>query len=95
MAVHPVWSPKTSELIYSAGPGLLASAPVTMRSAVEFGVPTVVQIPGSGDVLIRSWDITPDGQHIVRIIERDQEGAPTINVVLNWSEELKRRLPAQ
>jgi Tol biopolymer transport system component len=97
MGIHPVWSRTGSELIYSAGPGLLATVRVDTRSTVEFGTPSVVQIPGTGDVLIRSWDLTPDGQHIVRVIETDLEGtlAPPIHVVINWFEELQARVPAR
>jgi dipeptidyl aminopeptidase/acylaminoacyl peptidase len=97
MAIHPVWSRKASELIYSVGPGLLATTTVDTRSAVEFGAPSVVQIPGTGDPLVRSWDLTPDGQHFVRVIETDLDGTlqPPINVVINWFEELKARLPAR
>jgi Tol biopolymer transport system component len=95
LTIHPVWSAKAPELIYSAGPGLLATAPITIRSTVEFGTPTVVQIPGTGDPLIRSWDVTPDGQHVIRVIETNVDGtrAPPINVVVNWFEELKARVP--
>ena len=97
MAIHPVWSRKAPELIYSVGPGMLATTAVDMQSAVEFGAPSVVQIPGTGDVLVRSWDLTPDGQHFVRVIETDLDGtlSPPIRVVVNWFEELKARLPTR
>ena len=97
MGIHPVWSRAAPELIYSAGPGLLATVRVEARSTVEFGAPSVVQIPGTGDVTSRSWDLTPDGQHIVRVIETDLDGArsPPINVVINWFEELRARVPAR
>jgi hypothetical protein len=97
MAIHPVWSRKAPELIYSVGPGLLATTTVDTRSAVEFGAPSVVQIPGAGDVVVRSWDLTPDAQHFVRVIETDVDGtlSPPINVVINWTEELKQRVPTR
>ena len=97
MAIHPVWSRTAPELIYSVGPGLLATTTIDTRSAVEFGTPVVVQIPGTGDVLVRSWDLTPDGRHFVRVIETDLDGTltPPIRVVMNWFEELKARLPAR
>jgi serine/threonine-protein kinase len=96
-AIHPVWSRKAPELIYSVGPGLLATTTVDTRSAVQFGAPSVVQIPGTGDVVVRSWDLTPDAQHFVRVIETDLDGtlSPPINVVINWTEELKRLVPTR
>jgi Tol biopolymer transport system component len=97
MAIHPVWSRKTPELLYSIGPGMLATAAVDTRSIVRFAVPSVVQIPGTGDPSVRSWDLTPDGRHIVRVIETDLAGSlsPPINVVLNWTEELNARAAAR
>jgi serine/threonine-protein kinase len=97
MGIHPVWSRKTPELVYSVGPGMLATTAVDTRSGVQFGAPSVVQIPGTGDVSVRSWDLTPDGQHIVRVIETDLAGSlsPPINVVLNWFEELNARAAAR
>jgi dipeptidyl aminopeptidase/acylaminoacyl peptidase len=98
MTIHPVWSLKAPELIYSAGPDLLATAPISIGSTVEFSAPSVVQIPGTGDPLIRSWDVTPDGQHIIRVIETNIDGTrapPVVVVVLNWFEELKANVPVE
>ena len=41
------------------------------------------------------YDVTPDGQRflMVRTSEQQQEAATQINFVLNWFEELKRRVP--
>ena len=76
---------------------VLVVCEVKTRSGVQFGAPSVVLIPGTGDALIRSWDLTPDGQHIVRVVETDLVGtlSPPINVVLNWFEELNARLAAR
>ena len=97
MGIHPIWSRQAPELIYSVGPGLLATTTIDTRSAVEFGAPSVVQIPGTGDPQVRSWDLTPDAQHFIRVIETDLDGTlqPPINVVINWLDELKARLPAR
>ena len=46
----------------------------------------------------RSYDISPDGKRFVMIKRRGSgEAASTasVTVVLNWVEELKRRLPLQ
>jgi hypothetical protein len=46
---------------------------------------------------IRNYDVAPDGQRFLMIKPSEQELKSTqINVVLNWVEELKRRVgPAQ
>ena len=45
---------------------------------------------------VTNYTVAADGQRFVMIKAAEQEGgAPTqINVVLNWFEELKRRVPA-
>ena len=42
-----------------------------------------------------SYDITPDGQRFVMIKEGgpESEAPAQINIVLNWFEELKQRVP--
>jgi len=42
-----------------------------------------------------NYDVSPDGQRFLMVKPSEQEqAAPTkINVVLNWFEELKRRVP--
>jgi len=43
-----------------------------------------------------NYDVSPDGQRFLMLKPSEQEqAAPTqINVVLNWFEELKRRVPS-
>ncbi len=41
-----------------------------------------------------NYDVTPDGQRFIMIKAADEEEEPgQINVVLNWFEELKERVP--
>jgi len=96
MANHPVWSARLPEIIYSVGPGLLASTRVSTGRTVEFGTPSVVQIPGAGNPAIRSWDLTPDGTGVVRVVETvgGLTLQPPIHVVLNWFTELESRVAA-
>ena len=45
---------------------------------------------------LSAYDVTADGQRFVMIREGGLDsGASQINVVLNWFEELKRRVPIQ
>jgi hypothetical protein len=50
-------------------------------------VPTPATLP--------NYDVSPDGQRFLMLKPSEQaQAAPTqINVVLNWFEELKRRVP--
>ncbi len=44
---------------------------------------------------VRHYDLTLDGQRFV-MVKRGEEALPTqINVVLNWTEELKRLVPTE
>ncbi|MGH9787581.1 MAG: hypothetical protein ACRD4U_02610 [Candidatus Acidiferrales bacterium] len=43
-----------------------------------------------------NYDVTPDGQRFLMIKAIETDSAPAqINLILNWSEELKRRDAAQ
>jgi hypothetical protein len=68
----------TTQPAFSAGkPRMLFEAPY---------VPTPATFP--------NYDVSPDGQRFLMLKPGEQAQAATqINVVLNWSEELKRRVP--
>lgn len=89
----PVWSRTSRHLYYrngdtimrvaiSAGPSVEAGAPEQMFEADLDG--RSPQHPG--------YDVTPQGDFI--IVERNPSAPPAqIDLVLNWFEELKRRVP--
>ena len=71
---------------------------VATDSGFSFG--TERELPIAGHVTFndsRDYDITPDGQHFLMIFpqETDSAGSLTqrINIVQNWFEELKERVP--
>jgi len=88
------WSPDGHTLFYRAG---LTWMSVAVQTQGEFHAeaPKVMfegpylNVPGV------SYDVTPDGQHFI-MIEENQKAASTtqLNVVFNWFEELKRRVPS-
>ena len=41
-----------------------------------------------------NYDVTPDGQRFL-MVKPNEQAATQIHVVLNWFEELKRRVPTQ
>jgi Tol biopolymer transport system component len=102
---HPTWSPDGKELFYvggaSGGQFLVVSA--TTRPTFTFGNPVSVPSPfGSGrGGLERPYDITLDGKRFLGVVAAGQNAlagapaAPQIQVVINWFEDLKARVPAK
>jgi Tol biopolymer transport system component len=91
-----LWSTDGKELFANAGPPYRFEAvTVTLRPAIAFSKPLPTDF-GVGNVVgtgpqVRNVDIMPDGQHFLMLV---QPGGwypvPQIQVVLNWTEELKR-----
>ena len=99
--VFPVWSPDGSELFYrpTGTINTLKMVGISTEPAVRFRGEQVLPIR---DFIVtgsyRDYDITPDGEKFIVVMPALQEGseAPNtyhINVVLNWFEELKERVP--
>jgi Tol biopolymer transport system component len=95
---EPAWNPNGRELFYRSGDKMMA---VDIATQLGFTV-------GKPRVLFAGWyeatpatfsnyDVTPDGQRFLMLKRNEQEAsAPTqINVVLNWFEELKHRVPTE
>jgi len=82
---------------------LFASVKVSTSPGFAFTSPTTVEWrSGTGNTLEgRHYDVLPDGQHFIRFVSRSdqpQSGPPPnvpIQVVLNWFEELKQRVPVK
>jgi Tol biopolymer transport system component len=99
---QPVFSRDGLELFFFDGQGLSA-APITYDPTIRVGTPSrlfptavyFLNAPG------RAWDVDPSGERFLMIrepatAERDGE-QPTarIDVVINWLEELKSRVPVE
>jgi len=105
---HPRWSPDGRELFYMIGGNIrLRAVTVTTQPAFAFGNPVPFPKPpywldGVNDVA-RRFDMTADGQKFVGVIVAGAAGStgagsPTssqVQVVLNWFEELKARVPTK
>ena len=50
-----------------------------------------------GTIPVRSYDVYPDGRHFIASLREHQTDPPVarLNVVLNWFDELKRRVPTR
>jgi len=100
--IHPIWIPHSSpaRLLYRLPAAAyiveIATQPVfTVGRPMEFPVP---RPSNTGPLDSRTMDVTPDGQHVVAStadVAPDVGLDDVINVVLNWREELKQRVPVR
>ncbi len=103
---HASWSPNGSELFYVPSIDQLVVVALTLKPRLEFGNPLAIPrggFLGGPSATIRPYDIMPDGERFIAVfpsaaVAGDQSGAAEppslrINVVLNWFEELKERVP--
>ena len=93
---EPTWNPSGKELFYRSGAKMMAVDIVT-QPTFSIGKPRVLfegpYLPTR--LTFPNYDVAPDGQRFLMLKPVEQaETAPTqINIVLNWFEELKRRVP--
>jgi serine/threonine protein kinase len=100
--LYPLWSRDGKELLYSRAEGDFGAVSVTTQPTFAVGNPASVSRGGAitlGSPSTRRFDITPDGR-ILGIVPAGQTpsgaaAAPEIQVVLNWVEELKQRVPTR
>jgi len=100
---HPLWSPDGKELYYVPGPSRSLVVGITTRPSFAVGNAAPAFLTGAGPSVVRNYDIAPDGRTI-NVVAAGQasgqiasSGAPApsqIQVVLNWFEELKAKVPA-
>jgi serine/threonine protein kinase/Tol biopolymer transport system component len=94
---EPVWNPNGRELFYRSGTKIMA-VDVDTRSGFSSGTPRMLfegtYLPTP--VVVPDYDVSPDGQRFLMLkpAETQTSALTQINVVLNWFEELKRRVPA-
>jgi serine/threonine protein kinase len=105
----PLWSPDGRELFYRSGDATVAvtveTEPTFNPGNPEVLFRGPYYSPGSEQLTFTQWDISPDGKQFLMIKEPGttggestaEESASTgprkINIVLNWDEELKQRVP--
>jgi serine/threonine-protein kinase len=93
---EPIWSPDGKQLFYIVRPARELVA-VDVNPASGFvGRPNPIHVPVQTGGPGRGYDITPDGKFVAVLPAKDPSGGPEvqINIVLNWFEELKQRVPA-
>jgi hypothetical protein len=98
-AHSPAWSSDGRHLYYvTQGTNHLMVVDVEMTPTVMFRnprqvVPEIFQISA---LPFRNYDVMPDGRHILmQLPDRSDPRAQQVEVILNWTEELKRLVPAR
>ena len=84
----PRWSPNGDELFYRRGTAMMV-VPVELEPPVRPGTPETLF-----DGPYMEWfDVFPDGEHFA-MLSLPEVNLRAITVVVNWSSELTRILPA-
>jgi eukaryotic-like serine/threonine-protein kinase len=94
--IEPVWNPNGRELFYRSGDKMMAVEIATLPGFAA-GTPRML-FEGRYDlapVPTVNYDVSPDGQRFLMLKPSESAvAAPTqINIVLNWFEELKQKVP--
>ena len=99
---HPVWSPDGREVFYTPGPGnRFTGVPLTTTPALTFGEAFNLPRPfiNAPPAVPRTYDMARDSKRFLGLradVGPDgQPIAPQIQVVLNWFDELKARVPTK
>lgn len=100
----PVWSPDGKQLFYhSTVLNRIVVVDVRADHGLTFGTPVPLPIVGTIHPLLqRNYDVMPDGKQLLVVLPAPSaQGDPSrtassqINVVLNWFEELRARVPTR
>jgi eukaryotic-like serine/threonine-protein kinase len=92
-----VWNPNGRELFYRSG-SKMVSVEIATQPSFSAGKPRMLfEGPYMPTPLTApNYDVSPDGQRflMLKLTEQAQAAPTQINVVLNWFEELKQKVPA-
>ncbi|MHC4808227.1 MAG: protein kinase domain-containing protein, partial [Planctomycetota bacterium] len=91
---EPVWEPSGKALYYREGDKMMV---VTVETVPKFSVSAPKELFSGRFESYRcsaNYDITPNGDRFIMIKLHEGSEPTQINVVLNWFEELKRRVPS-
>jgi serine/threonine-protein kinase len=96
---EPVWNPNGKELFYRSGDKMMA-VEITTQPSFSLSNPRML-FEGPYEpaaVPVSNYDVSPDGQRFLMFKPSEQEltqaASTQINVVLNWFEELKQKVPS-
>ena len=91
---QPRWRRDGKELFFLSLDKKLMAASVKAGATFEFGQPTVLFQTRAREPLsaeeIFTYDVSPDGQRFLINVNLEQSNPPPVNIVLNWTSELRR-----
>jgi serine/threonine-protein kinase len=95
--VVPLWAPDSKEVFYVRDDAMMAVSIEANETKITAGIPRkLFEFPPGrrAERDLRTFDIMPDGRRFVLLRSASPGmGRRQINIVLNWSEELKARVP--
>jgi serine/threonine protein kinase/Tol biopolymer transport system component len=86
----PVWNPRGGELAYQGSTDVM-SVSISNGTPVQPLVKLFAHPPTSG--MLRDWTFSGDGQRFLVVDDAETKATSQINIVLNFLEELKARVP--
>jgi len=93
---EPMWNPNGRELFYRSGDKMMA-VDIATQPAFTVSKPRMLfdGLYSPSPLTTPNYDVSPDGQRFLMLkpSEQTQAGLTQINVVLNWFEELKQKVP--
>lgn len=97
--LEPAWNRNGRELFYRSGKKMMAVEVGTTQSSFTAGKPKLLfqsdYVSVSPTQPNTAYDVSPDGQRFLMLKETGRAISNTqINIVQNWFEELKRRVPS-
>jgi serine/threonine-protein kinase len=93
---EPIWNPRGRELFYRDGSKMMVVDIAATKVTLTAGKPRVLF---EGEYLptpatTPNYDVSPNGHLMIKAGATGDVAPTQINVVLNWFEELKRRVPS-
>jgi hypothetical protein len=96
--VYPLWARSGREIFFRSEDKMMG-VPVEIQPTFKAGTPRVLFQGGSylaGYLGLGTYDVAPDGQHFLMIKEKEAPASSKqLNVILHWTDELKRRVPPE
>jgi Tol biopolymer transport system component len=90
---EPLWSRNGRELFYRRRSQMFA-VPVDTRRLTAGKPVLLFERPYVTNGLSgHDYDVTPDGRFLLIKLSAEEQEPPRLNVVLNWTDELRRRVP--